>query len=674
MASLIDVNEIVPQISQVVADQLINYVNTVKNGSITDVEVGSKLWTFIYSSGRQKVDLYYKLYQFKKQSFVLYATGKHLDLHGQERGVFRLQANTAEGIATFYRDQPSPVELKIQQGLEITTTSSSSDDSVITFVTTEPGTIPAGQLSASVSIKCTIPGVDGNLPAGALNRIPNPPSGVHRVVTTSTTGGTKQETDEDYRARIIVALESLGKGTLAAITNAIMSVQGVRTVTITDPTRITYGAEYLLEDSFGTKCLKLEALNATIAQNKITVFVKDGSEAGTKRVEIWNRNENDVEVTEVFDNINTFGELLEKINSTKKGFNLTDGARKIIQLYTILPEGKKLEDIHFEITNGTQEGYKYKFIYGEDIRTFEVYDNIVNVGQLRDELNTKSRICNATTYIEFEERLPITLAVDNDGNEINYIVPTYQPVIALMSDQYDIDGTPYKLENGPIDGQIITVYKDSGIATVRYVYDGAASNPIKIATKFYGLGSNLVKASLYGEKIGSDDFRPIYYIMEQNKNKIPKSIGEASGELGKYFTTIYMNKPGSITVLPVPHALPMSTTLKENVRNAINEVKSAGIESIIEEPKVEFVDVSISVGMNTESGADVNAIKEQIIENLTNYINQLEQNEPAYWERLVAEANPDEEGLLYTEILSPKTDIVPPPGGFLRAGTISFGG
>lgn len=674
MASLIDVNEIVPPISQVVADQLINYVNTVKDGSVTDVEVGSKLWTFVYSSARQKVDLYYKLYQFKKQSFVLYATGKYLDLHGQERGVFRLKANTAEGIATFYRDQPSPLELKVPQGLEITTTASSSDDDVITFVTTEPGVIPAGQMSVNVPIRCTVPGVSGNLPSGALNRIPNPPSGVHRVVTTSTTGGTKQETDEDYRARIIVALESLGKGTLAAITNSIMSVQGIRTVSITDPTKIVYGADFYLKDDYGIKCVKLETLNATIAQNKATVYVTDGSEAGTRKCVIWSKDISDVDLYESFDNINTFEELVKKINSTKKGFILGDSGRDLIKLYTIQPEGKRLEDIYFEIGNGTIKGYKYSFIYGDDIRTLEVYDNIENVGELRDKLNSTSLICNATTFIEYEERLPITLAVDTNGNEINYVNPTYQPILALMPDHYDMDGTPYRMEDDPIvGGKRITVFKDTGFAVIRYIYDGASGNPKKISAKFRSLGSNLVRASMYGEKSGSSDSRPIYYIMEQNKTKKPKMIGQASGILGEYFTTIYRNKPGSITVLPVPHALPMSNSLKENVANAINEVKAAGIEVIIEEPKVEFVDVSILVGLNLEVGADANAIKEKIIQNLTTYINQLDQDEPAYWERLVAEANPNEEGLLNTKIVSPKTDIIPPPGGFLRAGTISFG-
>lgn len=674
MASLIDINEIVPPISQVVADQLINYVNTVKDGSVTDVEVGSKLWTFVYSSGRQKVDLYYKLYQFKKQSFVLYATGKYLDLHGQERGVFRLKANTSEGIATFYRDQPSPLELRVPQGLEITTTASSSEDDVVTFVSIEPGVIPAGQMSVNVPIRCTIPGVAGNLPSGALNRIPKPPSGVHRVVTTSTAGGTKQETDEDYRARIIVALESLGKGTLAAITNSIMSVQGIRTVSITDPTRIVYGAEFYLTDDFGTKCAKLETINATIAQNKATVFIGEGSESGTKKVIIWTKDINDVDIYEKFDNINFFNELVDRINSTKKGFVLSDSGRELIKLHTIQPEGKRLEDIYLEIINGTIKGLKYSFIYGDDIRTIEIYDNIESVGELKDELNSKSLICNATTFIDFEERLPITLAIDGDGNEMNYIIPTYQPIVALMPDHYDMDGTPYRLEDDPIvGGKRITVFKDTGFATIGYIYDGASGNPRKVTSKFHSLGSNLVKASIFGEKIGNSDSRPIYYIMEQNKDRIPKSIGQAEGNLGEYFKTIYRSKPGSITVLPVPHALPMSSTLKDDVANAINEVKAAGIEVIIEEPKVEFVDVSILVGLNLEVGADANAIKEKIIQNLTTYINQLDQDEPAYWERLVAEANPNEEGLLNTKIVNPKTDIMPPIGGFLRAGTISFG-
>ena len=38
MAALIDVNSIVPPVSQIVSDQLINYVNTVKGGVVTEGE------------------------------------------------------------------------------------------------------------------------------------------------------------------------------------------------------------------------------------------------------------------------------------------------------------------------------------------------------------------------------------------------------------------------------------------------------------------------------------------------------------------------------------------------------------------------------------------------------------------------------------------------------------
>jgi hypothetical protein len=678
MAALIDVNSIVPPVSQIVSDQLINYVNTVKNGSVTDLDVGSKLWTFVYTSGRQKVDLYYKLYQFKKQSFVLYATGKYLDLHGQERGVLRLEANYAEGIATFYREQASPIELKIAQGVEITTTSESSEESVITFVTTAAGSIPVNQLSVEIPIRCTVPGEDGNLASGALNRMPTPPIGVHRVVTTSTSGGTVQENDEDYRARIIVALESLGKGTLSAITNAVMGVQGIRTVTITDPTKITVGGEYYMEDTNSVKCAHIETLNATIGVNRVTLSVGNGGEASTKKVEIWSTNENEVEITETFDNINNFKELVDTINSTKKKYILTDGTRPILELYSIQPEGAPSDNIYLEILKGTNHGLKYIFRIGNDIRTIEIYDNIDNVGQLISALES-SNICYGNAIIQWKENLSIIQYVEGD-DDLNYVIPTYQPITALLPDQEDQDGTPYTL--GWIDdsqhelGQKITVFVDTGIANVGYIYNASEFSPMLIGNKlsiiFSNYGSNLVKASMYGEKTSTSDLRKIYQIMAENEIKNPKDI-VGSGSLGQYLDVVQINKPGSITVLPVPHALPMSNDLRNAVEAAINEVKAAGIEVIIEEPKVEFVDVSIAVGINIDVGADENAIKEQIRENLTNYINGLEQDEPAYWERLVAQANPDIEGLLYTEVVSPSTDILAPVGGFLRAGDISFG-
>jgi hypothetical protein len=694
MAALIDVNTIVPPVSQIISDQLINYVNTVKDESITDVDVGSKMWTFMYSSGIQKVNLYYKLYQFKKQSFVLYATGKHLDLHGQERGVFRLQANYSEGLATFYRAQPSPIELKISQGVEVTTTSESADEDVITFVTTEPGVIPANQLSVEVPIVCTIPGTSGNLPSSALNRMPTPPAGVHRVITTSTTGGTEQETDEDYRSRIIVALESLGKGTLSAITNAVRSVQGVRTVTIYDPTQILVGANYYLIDTNNIKCTKLETLNATIANNSVKLYIRNSeTEANTKVLKIWSIDKYDVETLETFDNINDFEELVERINSTKKKYVLMNNGRPILELFTIQPEGSPLNEVYMEIVdpnitenykymNSPYVGLRYIFRVGNDIRNTEKYENIENIGQLVNTLNN-SKILSGNNLIAWEESLPIQLYANND-EEQNFVIPTYQPVYNIIGSRVDSDENYYKLEwvddGDPIDetqGQKIVVYTDTGDAKVNYIYNTASFIPTLINgrffCKFFNNGSNLVKASIYGEKINTNDSRRVYDIMEDNKFKIPKNIGAYVGELGEPMVVIKENKPGSITVLPVPHALPMSVQLRENIEKAIDEVKAAGIEVIIEEPKVEFVDISIAVGLNLDVGADETAIKEQIAENLTNYINALEQNEPAYWERLIAQANPDIEGLLYTEVISPSTDILPPSGGFLRAGEINFG-
>lgn len=694
MAALIDVNTIVPPVSQIISDQLINYVNTVKDESITDVDVGSKMWTFMYSSGIQKVNLYYKLYQFKKQSFVLYATGKHLDLHGQERGVFRLQANYSEGLATFYRAQPSPIELKISQGVEVTTTSESADEDVITFVTTEPGVIPANQLSVEVPIVCTIPGTSGNLPSSALNRMPTPPAGVHRVITTSTTGGTEQETDEDYRSRIIVALESLGKGTLSAITNAVRSVQGVRTVTIYDPTQIWVGANYYLTDTNNIKCTKLETLNATVANNGVKLYIRNSeTEANTKVLKVWSIDKDDVEILETFDNINDFEELVERINSTKKKYVLMNNGRPILELFTIQPEGSPLNEVYMEIVdpnitenykymNSPYVGLRYIFRIGNDIRNTEKYENIEDIGQLVNALNN-SKILSGNNLIAWEESLPIQLYVNND-EEQNFVIPTYQPIYNIIGSRVDLDGNYYKLEwvddGDPIDetqGQKIVVYTDTGDAKVNYIYNTESFIPTLINGKFYckftNNGSNLIKASIYGEKINTNDFRRVYDIMEDNKVKMPKNIGTYVGELGEAMVAIKENKPGSITVLPVPHALPMSVQLRENIEKAINEVKAAGIEVIIEEPKVEFVDISIAVGLNLDVGADETAIKEQIAENLTNYINALEQNEPAYWERLIAQANPDIEGLLYTEVISPSTDILPPSGGFLRAGEINFG-
>jgi len=220
--------------------------------------------------------------------------------------------------------------------------------------------------------------------------------------------------------------------------------------------------------------------------------------------------------------------------------------------------------------------------------------------------------------------------------------------------------------------QRVTVYKDTGTVTLKYIYDGASYSPVKVADTFRSDGSELITSLIYGEKTGTSDPRKIWEIKEENALEQPANLGSGAGSLGEPMETVWQVRPGSITVLPVPHALPMSSELRDDVEAAIDEVKAAGVEAIIEDPDVYFLDIEISAGLNLEDGADEDYIKQLITDNLTNYINQLEQDEIAYWERLVAEANPDQEGLLYTEVISPSVSIEPPVGGFLRAGTISF--
>jgi phage-related baseplate assembly protein len=142
-----------------------------------------------------------------KQNLLKYAKEDYLDnlaaLHGQR--ALRLQPQPALTTLRFTLTAPLAFDVTIFTG-----TQCQGPNSII-FATTDDGFIPTGSLSVDVPAQALLEGTIGNgfLP-GQINSIINWNQPFAMTVTNldTTAGGSDEETDEHYRYRIWLAIES----------------------------------------------------------------------------------------------------------------------------------------------------------------------------------------------------------------------------------------------------------------------------------------------------------------------------------------------------------------------------------------------------------------------------------------------------------------------------------
>jgi len=96
-------------------------------------------------------------------------------------------------------------------------------------------TFPSTVATIQVTMSANVPGTAGNVQVGTLTQIVSGFSGVSSVTNAAAaSGGTDQETDSAAKARFLLYIASLGKGSLGAIEYAVSSVQTGLTYQILD--------------------------------------------------------------------------------------------------------------------------------------------------------------------------------------------------------------------------------------------------------------------------------------------------------------------------------------------------------------------------------------------------------------------------------------------------------
>ncbi|KMN20309.1 baseplate J/gp47 family protein [Pseudomonas weihenstephanensis] len=187
------------------------------------------------------------------------SSGTDLDSWMADFGFYRLSASFATGSVTYSRFTPT-VSALIPIGAIVGSTDGSQQYTVTidtTNVMYDAGLggylIPAGTASATVPVVASTAGAAGNALIGTVTVIVGSISGIDTVTNAAVfAGGVDQEEDPPFRARFVLWVQSLSKGTKAAIQYALSSMQQGVSYTLTENQdysgNLLYGYFYAVVD------------------------------------------------------------------------------------------------------------------------------------------------------------------------------------------------------------------------------------------------------------------------------------------------------------------------------------------------------------------------------------------------------------------------------------------
>ncbi len=183
----------------------------------------------LYAAAAEIESLYLYADWALAQSFPQTAQGAYLDQHGALRGVARKAAAKAAGTLRFSIGAARTDEVLVPAGTSCLTTG------LQRFVTTEAAVIAPGALYVDVRAEAEEAGAAGNVSAETVTQMASAPVGVTGCTNPSAfAGGTDEETDEDYRARVLDSFVRLPNGANSAFYEArALSHAGVAAAQVT---------------------------------------------------------------------------------------------------------------------------------------------------------------------------------------------------------------------------------------------------------------------------------------------------------------------------------------------------------------------------------------------------------------------------------------------------------
>lgn len=217
--------------SQIIADAVTFIANAIPNIATF---VGSVVRDLVIESPAEEFDKVYTelshTQELQSLTFASDQTTEELDAFGSNYGMTRLAGRAATGTVTFQVSNfsTSSANITIPTGTVVATVGSSTKPQV-TFVTTQSLLFDAtlapsyfnpatGFYELTATIQAQAIGAITNVSAGAIKVLVSLITGITRVInTTATTGGSDEESNTDFAARIQIKLSGNNVGTPTGI-------------------------------------------------------------------------------------------------------------------------------------------------------------------------------------------------------------------------------------------------------------------------------------------------------------------------------------------------------------------------------------------------------------------------------------------------------------------------
>lgn len=198
----------------------VDYYRKESRSPLTDINVGSVTRTLCEAISREIAALYQQVNLAYLSAFLDSAQGRSLDLVVSILGIARMTKDFAIGQVSFFRDPDVDGSVTVPKGTLLTTGKREA-----LFMTSDMRTLQRGQARIDIPIQAAMEfrGEAGKVDSGAISELFMPIAGISRVSNLDSTFlGSEGESDESLRSRARAALRSIGKGTVASLSQAIV--------------------------------------------------------------------------------------------------------------------------------------------------------------------------------------------------------------------------------------------------------------------------------------------------------------------------------------------------------------------------------------------------------------------------------------------------------------------
>lgn len=218
------------------------YNNKYPNTQITDFNEGSQIRDILESFSVDIFHLEWDNQNILRACFLATAYGQYLDLFGEEYNTPRITANRAWGSVTFSISEPVNYLITIPQYTILV-----SSKTGLYYQTNMTVEIPIGETSVDCPCFSTVPGAGTNADAGTITLFEDTSKFKEVSITNpeAFTGGTNNESDDDYRTRLLNVKGQDKFGSKEYYNRIGVKVKGVHDVLLT-PTTGGYTAKVLV--------------------------------------------------------------------------------------------------------------------------------------------------------------------------------------------------------------------------------------------------------------------------------------------------------------------------------------------------------------------------------------------------------------------------------------------